>query len=161
MNKATDSALTFSMRPMTASDLTILMELERKIFPDPWPRSAFEDILTDDDWGGLVAESEGEVVGYASWLVIDIESHLTNIAVPEAFRRKSVAKRLLERILEVVQKAGAEYILLEVRQSNGAAIAFYETYGFTLLQRRPRYYRNPSEDALVMIRYFEDKEMDK
>lgn len=148
------------MRPMVAGDLSTLLELERKIFPDPWPRSAFEDILTDDAWGGLVAECDGEVVGYASWLLIDVESHLTNIAVPPEYRRKSVAKTLLERILEVVQQRGAEYILLEVRASNAVAFAFYEAYGFTLLQRRPRYYRNPSEDALVMIRHFDKEETD-
>ncbi len=141
------------LREMTTEDIPQVIALEKEIFSDPWPPSAFEEHLTLDGWGAFVAEKEGEVVGYACYYVVDIEGHLTNIAVHPALRRKSVARRLLERILEVVQASGCEYILLEVRPGNKEARAFYERFGFTLLYRRPYYYRHPLEDALVLVRY--------
>jgi len=144
------------IRPMVEADLAQVMDLEREIFPDPWPKSAFEEQFENSDWGSLVAESGGVITGYACFMVAGEEAHLTNIAVAKAFRRKSVAKRLLEPILEVVKEKGCEFILLEVRPSNTGAIAFYERSGFRELYKRPRYYRSPQEDALVMVRYLDE-----
>ncbi|MEE8575808.1 MAG: GNAT family N-acetyltransferase, partial [candidate division Zixibacteria bacterium] len=86
---------------------------------------------------------------------VDVEAHLTNIAVVKSFRRMSVARRMLEEIVTRAQDNECEFILLEVRPSNEEAIAFYEEYKFRLLYRRPNYYRRPVEDALVMVRYLE------
>jgi len=148
--KVTDNIV---IRPMVKADIDQVMELEREIFPDPWPRSAFDDQFLGEEWDSLVAESDGAIAGYACFMVVGDEAHLTNIAVAKAFRRKSVAKRLLEPILEVVKEKRCEFILLEVRPSNTDAIAFYERLEFKELYKRPRYYRSPVEDALVMVRY--------
>ncbi|MBD3258944.1 ribosomal-protein-alanine N-acetyltransferase, partial [candidate division GN15 bacterium] len=90
-------------------------------------------------------------IGYACYVFISDEAHLANIAVVPAYRRKSVAKQLLDRILQLAQEAGCRLILLEVRASNNAARRFYEKAGFTELYQRPRYYRHPVEDAVVML----------
>ncbi len=140
---------------MRSSDLEQIVAMERAIFPDPWPRSAFEDHLNQDGWGGFVAVSDEGVVGYACWMVVSDEGHLTNIAVAKSHRRKSVAQHLLEAILVVTKDKSCEFILLEVRPSNEEAIAFYRKYGFDVLYRRPSYYHNPVEDALVMVKYFD------
>jgi len=137
---------------MTEADLPTIVALERTMFSDPWSENAFRESLAEPSWGMLVAEAGGEIVGYACYLIIDVESHLTNIAVPETFRRKSVAKQLLEHILRVVKEAQCQYLLLEVRPTNTGAVAFYRKHGFQLLYRRPKYYRHPVEDALVMVR---------
>lgn len=150
----------FLLREMTADDINEVMVLEELVFSDPWPRSAFVDVIEEAGWGGLVAESDGRLVGYACFLVVDVEAHLANIAVATDYRRKSVAKHLLDRIFSVVRSRRCEFILLEVRPSNTEALAFYNTYGFRLLYRRPNYYRRPVEDALVMVRYFEKEESD-
>jgi ribosomal-protein-alanine N-acetyltransferase len=73
------------------------------------------------------------------------------MAVHPDFRRKSVAKRLLDRILQLALDQSCGQILLEVRPSNEAARRFYELAGFVELYRRPGYYHHPREDALVMI----------
>ena len=130
--------------------------MERKIFPDPWSQNAFSEALAEDSWGALVAESEGEVVAYACYLIIDVEAHLTNIAVAESYRRKSVAKQLLDHILRIVTDAKCELLLLEVRPSNVEAVAFYRKHSFHQLYRRPNYYQNPVEDAQVMVYYLGD-----
>jgi ribosomal-protein-alanine acetyltransferase len=135
---------------MTSADLKPVVLLERKIFPDAWPESAFRDILEDNDWSAVVAEYKGKIIGYGIFMIVLDESHLANIAVDKPFRRKSVAKHLLEHILRVVQDRKCEIILLEVRISNRGARAFYERFGFKELYRRKKYYRDPVEDALVM-----------
>lgn len=93
------------------------------------------------------------IIAYACWLVTGVEAHLTNIAVAPEHRRKSVAQRLLEHILGDVSRVGCEHILLEVRPSNKAAIAFYTKHDFEIKYTRHNYYHQPPEDALVMVRY--------
>jgi len=148
------------IRSMTESDLTAVLPLEREIFSDPWPRSAFLEHVADEIWGTLVAEADGEIVGYACYYIRGKESRLTNLAVPARHRRKSVAKQLLEYIFGVVTDHQCEYLILEVRPSNTEAGAFYEKFGFGFLYRQPNYYRRPVEDALVMVRYFDTDEDD-
>jgi [ribosomal protein S18]-alanine N-acetyltransferase len=147
-----------TIRPMVEADVARVCLLEKQIFPDPWPKSAFEEQTDEDEWGTLVAEADGLVVGYACYMMVANESHLTNIAVDPAWRRKSVARALLERILEIVIAHACEILLLEVRPTNTEARAFYVRYGFKELYRRKNYYRRPVEDALVMVRYLNPDE---
>lgn len=152
---ANSNNTTVTIRVMADSDIDTVTALEGEIFPDPWPRAAFVEQLKDDTWGAIVAEADGRVVGYACYLLIHNESHLTNIGVDRPWRRKSVAARLLERILQVITERGCDILLLEVRPSNVEARDFYAKHGFRELYRRPNYYRRPIEDALVMVRYLE------
>lgn len=140
-----------NIRPMAQADIEAVMALEKRIFPDPWPLSAFSDQLLDANSYILVAESGTEIIAYACLLVICSEGHLTNIAVAEAHRRKSVASLLLKCILRIAAEQECEYILLEVRPSNMSARDFYNKHGFELLYRRPNYYRRPVEDAMVFV----------
>jgi len=145
----------FEVRDMIGADIGRVMEMEREIFPDPWPRSAFTEQIDGDGWGAIVAVAACGVIGYGCYFTVDIEAHLTNIAVAPDYRRKSVAKSLLDTILQRAIEADCDYLLLEVRQSNDAARAFYEKHGFTVLYQRPNYYRRPVESALVMVRYLD------
>ncbi len=145
---------------MTQRDIPAVVKIERHVFTDPWSASSFEQELNETGWGAIVAETDGKVIGYACYYVLDTESHLTNIAVAADYQRKSVAKRLLDNILRVVTDHRCEFILLEVRPSNTPAIAFYERYGFKVLYRRPHYYRKPLEDAVVMVRYLDEDRKD-
>ncbi len=147
------------IRAMTVGDLEAIVALEKTVFSDPWSRDAFLDILSQEGWSALVAECDTGIIAYACCMTSDAGARLANIAVAESYRRKSVAKRLLARILDDARKAECEYILLEVRPGNAEAIAFYERHGFRQMYRRPHYYRSPTEDALVMVRYLsEDNE---
>jgi len=146
------------LRLMTSVDIAAVSDIEEESFPDPWPRSAFEEIAKNPEHGALVAVIDDKIIGYGCYLVIANETHLSNLAVKPEFRRKSVAKQILDYIMTVARRKNCEYILLEVRPRNESAIAFYEQAGFKLLYRRPRYYRNPVEDALVMVYYFPENE---
>lgn len=140
---------------MTEIDLPVIQELEKRCFSDPWPYSAFREVLEGENWTALVAEVRGEIVGYSCHFEVAGEAHLANVAVRPEYRRKSVAKQLLERILDLTRASGCYQIFLEVRPSNESAIRFYQNAGFVELYRRPKYYRSPVEEAVVMCRQLE------
>jgi len=146
----TDMNLT--LRAMNDADLLEVERLENSLFSDPWPLPAFEEHLVEEEAGGLVAETDGRMVAYACYRFECGEVRLTNIAVDPQYRRKSIAKQILAHILGLARERECELILLEVRVSNDTARRFYEASGFSAVDRCRRYYENPVEDALVMMR---------
>jgi len=156
LSRLKEIEIKYEIRELKSSDISDILAIEEISFPDPWPKTAFEEIIRQPGHGGIVVVSDSKLVAYACYLIIEHESHLTNLAVTDSYRRKSVASRLLEYILDIARNKGCEHILLEVRPQNKSAIAFYENAGFKLLYCRPNYYRNPVEDALVMVYYFNE-----
>ena len=138
---------------MTEADLERVLPLEHEIFTDAWSLSFFGEVLAEPGSHALVAEAQDQLAGYATFLVDPPGAHLTNLAVAPAYRRKSVAHALLDRILGTVAAARCEHISLEVRPGNAGAIAFYRKHGFEIAYRWKNYYRDPVEDALVMLRF--------
>ena len=100
----------------------------------------------------LVAEREGETVGFVMVRHVADESEIHNIVVRRSDRRSGVGAALLAAALTNARQHGATRVFLEVRESNAAAIAFYRSQGFHSVGRRGRYYRNPDEDALLFER---------
>ncbi len=137
---------------MVEADLDLVTLLEQEIFSDAWPREAFEQDVDSVNSGFLLAESNGALCGYAGYLIGGGEAQLINIAVAPEYRGKSIAKTLLNHILEIAQKADCDHIFLEVRPSNQAAISLYRKFGFLDLYCRANYYHSPTEDALVMVK---------
>jgi ribosomal-protein-alanine N-acetyltransferase len=149
-----------TLRPMRFSDLPEVEKLENDIFSDPWPNDFFEEYLDSLNAGGWVAAVQSRIVGYACCGFDSGHTHLTNMAVAPAYRRKSVAKRLMALILSVTRDRECELIHLEVRISNEAARRFYEALGFETVDQRVRYYEHPVEDALIMVRHLDSMHSD-
>jgi ribosomal-protein-alanine N-acetyltransferase len=149
-----------TLRPMRFSDLPEVEKLENDIFSDPWPNDVFEEYLDSLNAGGWVAAVQSRIVGYACCGFDSGHTHLTNMAVAPAYRRKSVAKRLMALILSVTRDRECELIHLEVRVSNEAARRFYEALGFETVDQRVRYYEHPVEDALIMVRHLDSMHSD-
>lgn len=141
------------VRAATAGDLAQVAAIERTAFSDPWAPIAFERLLHDPRVFFLVAVSpDDRVLGYVvAWFVLD-EGEIGNLAVADAARRRGVGRSLLDAALEGARARGVATVYLEVRDSNAAARALYATRGFEVVARRPRYYRRPVEDALVLRR---------
>lgn len=99
----------------------------------------------------LVARTGTAVVGYAATSTVAEIAELQRIAVDPGHRRTGVATALLAAVADAARRAGAERLLLEVREDNGGALAFYVARGFRELVRRPRYYRDGAT-AVVMER---------
>ena len=100
------------------------------------------------------AESEMGGMGFLVAQNGGPEWELENIAVLPEFRRQGVGCGLLSALLTYSRSVQAERVLLEVRVSNLSAIRLYGSCGFQLLARRGDYYRNPAEDALVLVHSF-------
>lgn len=99
----------------------------------------------------LVAEADGAVVGHAVVSVAGDIAELQRIAVTEPLRRQGIAARLVAAVVEAVRRTPADRLLLEVREDNRAALAFYAGQGFVEIDRRPRYYSDGTT-AVVMRR---------
>ena len=131
-------------------DVPQIAELERKCFSDPWSEKSIASELDNCLSCWLVAEEQGKVVGYVgSQSVLDM-ADMMNIAVDPDFRRQGIAEKLILAMTQKLNEKGIIALLLEVRVSNAPAIALYEKLGFEQVGRRPRYYHNPREDALIL-----------
>ena len=136
---------------MTQDDIAAVQEVEQASFPVPWPSSAFRHELTQNRNARYVVAREGDrVVGYAGlWLMVD-EAHITTFAVLPEHRRRRIGERMLQRLFEIAETMGAQWLTLEVRVSNIAAQRLYQKYGFRQAGVRRRYYSDNNEDALIM-----------
>jgi [ribosomal protein S18]-alanine N-acetyltransferase len=147
--KASD-ILAPTVRQMSASDVSGALSI---IEESPEAAKWSEESLLESASGGIawVAELDGRVAGILIGRVAADEFEILNLAVGKAFRRRGVATHLLGAALESARTAGAREFYLEVRASNEGGIAFYKRMGFGICGRRPKYYRNPVEDAVQLV----------
>lgn len=143
--------VSISITAATAADIDGVAQLEVVAFADPWTRQGFEAALKERYARFRVARSiEGSVVGYLiAWFIVD-EGEIANLAVVPTARRRGVARALLDAIIAEARDSRIARLFLEVRESNAAARALYASMGFRPIARRPRYYRKPVEDAIVL-----------
>lgn len=138
------------LREMKAEDLEDVLAIERESFSTPWTKNLFFDELENLRTVYFVCCSDDEVLGYGGmWHVVD-EGQITNIAVKKAFRKKGVASSILSALIDWAKKKEISVIGLEVREHNAAAIGLYEKYGFVPVGMRKNYYREPTENAVLM-----------
>jgi ribosomal-protein-alanine N-acetyltransferase len=137
--------------PMETDDVAAVHEIERLSFRTPWPAYAFEQELQGNRLARyLVARAGDRVVGFAGiWLMVD-DAHVTTFGVHPDWRRQGIGRQLLLNLAELSAAIGARRMTLEVRVSNEAAQALYRSFGFEVVGRRPRYYTDDGEDALIM-----------
>ena len=135
----------------TRADIDAVAALEVVAFADPWMRQAFEAALKERHARFRVARfPDGTLAGYLiAWFVFD-EGEIANLAVVPTARRRGVARTLLEAIVAEATESRIVRLFLEVRESNVAARALYDSLGFAPIARRARYYRKPVEDAIVL-----------
>jgi ribosomal-protein-alanine N-acetyltransferase len=140
------------IRKMSRRDLDVVVSIESKVFSDPWSYNAFKTDLYNDMAYPLVAVFDEEVVGYACIYIVVGEVQIGNIAVAFDFRKRGVAKMLMNEILRITDEQNCNSVFLEVRESNMAAQELYNSYGFKAVAKRESYYRNPRENAIIMVK---------
>ena len=124
--------------------------LEQICFSAPWSERSIASELENQLSLWLVALDGDVVTGYIGSQSVMGESDMMNVAVHPDYRRQGIGEELVTRLAEVLKEKGNQCLTLEVRASNEPAIALYEKLGFTQVGRRPGYYRNPKEDALIL-----------
>ena len=138
------------IRPMDAADLDGVREIELRSFTDPWSRWMLAAELGRSRTCQLIAAQDEKIAGYIFLQHVLGEGEITNIAVSPDFRRQGIGAKLLRAAVAQAQAWELDCLFLEVRESNLPAIALYGRFGFTVNGRRPGYYQNPREDALLM-----------
>ncbi len=136
--------------PITADDIPEVSLAERDIFSSPWSRESFEDVLKFPFLGGFCARLNGELAGYGIYHVLFEDGEILNIATLKSFRKMGIAKKLMAKMEEEIKLRGGERIMLEVRQSNQGAKNLYTALGFEITGNRKNYYKNPTENAILM-----------
>ncbi len=140
------------IRAMNATDLAAVNELDSISFNLPWPPKAFEVELANPGAQCWVAEADGKLAGaLVFWRVLD-EAELATLAVHPSFRRRGIARKLLQTAMDAAYADGARIYHLEVRVGNEAAQKLYQTFGFEAVGRRPKYYKDNGEDAVLMTK---------
>jgi ribosomal-protein-alanine N-acetyltransferase len=140
------------IRRMTVEDVPTVAQIDQMSFGLPWPEHSFRYEVTDNRVARcFVAEAaDKRIVGMiVSWLIVD-EIHIATIAVHPDFRRKGIGAQILTYALKDASAAGARRAFLEVRERNEAAQTMYRKFDFTITGRRPRYYKDNGEDAILM-----------
>jgi ribosomal-protein-alanine N-acetyltransferase len=154
-----NEALKFLITRMTEHDLLEVVEIEEASGLSRWGWEAYHAELAQERSSiMLVARISNEedssssqiVKGFIAARIVADELHINNVAVRHRYRRLGVAKKLLETTLYEAERMGARIAYLEVRAGNIPAQALYAGCGFKVTGRRPGYYTQPLEDALVM-----------
>jgi ribosomal-protein-alanine N-acetyltransferase len=150
------------VRHAVGTDLELVAAIERASFSDPWSVESLASALALPHARFFVAEESdlerrgrggaASLVGYVVALLYGEEGEIADLAVAPAARRRGIGGVLLDRVVATALESGVRALYLEVRESNVAGRALYQSRGFDLVGRRRGYYQRPAEDALVLRR---------
>lgn len=140
----------FCIRRMREEDLADVARLEKEIFSDPWSENAIRESMEQSQTLLLSALEDGVLVGYLIVYYVLEDGEIARIAVESDFHRNGVASRLMKELAFICADNGVNKLLLDVRESNESAKAFYKKKGFVLDGVRKNYYTNPTENAILM-----------
>lgn len=146
------------IRPMTEEDVKGVAEIEKECFASPWSEKSLSEELENGSAYFFVADINGEIAGYMGTISVFGECSVTNIAVKEKHRNKGLASSLLQRAILNSIYLDDDFITLEVRKSNTAAISLYEKFGFRKMGERKNFYRLPTEDAFIYNKYLKGEQ---
>ncbi|MFB0543590.1 MAG: ribosomal protein S18-alanine N-acetyltransferase [Candidatus Bathyarchaeia archaeon] len=147
------------IRAFSPEDLEAIYEIERRSFPDPWPKRLFKSYHGSRGVYFLVATLDGKIVGYILGRVERglggrlfstprMFGHILNIAVSPELRRSGIGTRLMGALESLFGREGVELVWLEVRASNLSAQSFYRGLGYRTRGRVSLYYGD--EDGIIM-----------
>lgn len=133
------------IRPVETKDLDFVAGLEKKFFSDAWTAESLAEEIRFPFSKSYILLEDGTPRSYGLFRLTAGEGEVLRIGTSPEHRRKGFARALLERFLE----DAPETVFLEVREGNAPARGLYESVGFQEISKRPRYYRDPVEDAVI------------
>ena len=136
--------------PLKMEHVQQVAKLEAECFSMPWSERSIASEITNPLSYWIIAVDGDTVVGYVGSQSVMGEADMMNIAVDHSYRRRGIAKELVEKLIQGLCEREVHCLTLEVRCSNAAAISLYERLGFEQVGRRPNYYSAPKEDALIL-----------
>ncbi len=136
----------------SSDDISDIASIETQCFSTPWSKNAIRESMNANTLF-YVSRVGDSLAGYMGISKVAGEGYVTNIAVLPEFRRRGIGNKLLQYVIDDCN-AELEFISLEVRVSNNAAISLYKKLGFEQVGLRKRFYTHPDEDALIMTKTF-------
>ena len=143
----------FFIRRMREADIPSVHMIESQSFSNPWSDNTFRGEIqnTSVSFPLVVVRRPGdEVIADIIFWHIRGDVQVNNVAVRPDCRGLGLGEAMMRFAIAKVRTAGAEFMTLEVRQSNTAAVTLYKKLGFEVLGMRKNYYTKPDEDAYVM-----------
>ncbi|SNY68742.1 ribosomal protein S18-alanine N-acetyltransferase [Enterobacter sp. CC120223-11] len=136
---------------LSQTDLPRALRIEQRAHAFPWSEQTLAS-NQGERYLNLQLTVDGEMAAFAITQIVLDEATLFNIAVDPAYQRRGLGRELLEQVVDEVEKRGVVTLWLEVRASNAAAIALYESMGFNEATIRRNYYPTAEgrEDAIIM-----------
>jgi len=149
--------LQWHLSALTESDIKQILLIEKISFKQPWSSKLFLEELSSKDALDYVvklncSDKPGQVIAYLCSRITRGEMSILRIAVATKWRNSGIARWLLNRCFEIALTKGVTSVFLEVRESNNAATALYSKLGFMSVGKRPNYYHETGEDALVFMK---------
>lgn len=141
-----------TVREISENEIKNVALLEEEVFSDAWSEKSILETFSQKNAFILGAWKEDVFAGYVIFYYVLDEGEIARIATAPSCRRTGVAGTVFEKLLMVCEEKGIERILLDVRQSNDAAVAFYRRCGFSEDGIRRNFYENPKEHAILMSR---------
>ncbi|MBV8249373.1 MAG: ribosomal protein S18-alanine N-acetyltransferase [Comamonas sp.] len=141
--------------PLSALWLDTLLPIEEQAYTHPWTRGNFQDAMVAGYEMQLLVDAKHQLLGYFVAMSVLDEVHLLNITVNPAHQRQGWARVMLDALALWARQKNAQWIWLEVRQSNSRAREVYARHGFAEVGLRKNYYPNPEgprENAVLMSR---------
>ncbi len=142
-------------RSMTETDVAAVAALEKECFSMPWSERSIAAELNNPLSLWLVAVDGDNLAGYVGSQSVMGEADMMNLAVAPLYRRQGVGEHLAKALVQRLRENAVSCLTLEVRASNDSAIHLYDKLGFVQVGRRPGYYSNPKEDALILRKEWE------
>lgn len=138
---------------LSAENIKDVCRVEESCFASPWSEATVEALLNSQSVCVFGCFEENTLAGYIALEWVLDEGSLTNLAVSPQYRRRGIAEKLTEALLEKAKELTLSFVTLEVRVSNTPASNLYRKTGFEEIGVRKGYYSNPREDALLMTKY--------
>lgn len=132
-----------------AKDLYSLSD-ESYTYGSPWSVRQFKDTLESGHVFYIVAEWNGEIIGFLVASMLQTEVEIYNLVVSKSYKRRGIGTALINEMKRMMRVNGITELYLEVRVSNEPAILLYKNLGFQPVGVRKNYYSNPREDAVVL-----------
>lgn len=145
--------MNLAIEKMTVAHIEEIARLEKECFSSPWSEDGLKSELDNKFARFYVAFLDGQIAGYIGSHNVLGEVYITNVAVFPEFRRNGVGKALVEFLVDKMKSENAEFVTLEVRESNLNAISLYEKCGFEKVGKRKAFYEKPREDGVLMTNY--------
>jgi [ribosomal protein S18]-alanine N-acetyltransferase len=139
----------YRIEPMQLADLAEVCALERAAGMSTLGEAFFAPKLNAANCIMLALCAPHVVAMFSGWVIVD-ELEIDNLVVAVTHQRQGIGAALLTEALRRATARGATAAVLEVRASNVAARALYESFGFTAAGVRRDYYRDPKEDGVIM-----------